>query len=100
MGLPRFWNLGSGEDESLSRDSDDAFIGAAGGVSGKFYRSLLGYVTPDDGEVAILQFKNVGTATNRMGRRAIGVRVWSESAAENYLRCVHNLMRVDFTHIS
>ena len=56
------WNFRLCEDECLSRDTNDAFVWPASGARRKNAASVGGDVDPDDGEIAAIEFEDVGAA--------------------------------------
>ena len=77
-------NVVTGKNKGSSWNTDNAFVGAAACGWRKAQYGSVGDVRADNGEIAIVEFKDVGAAT-RSGRLfAICMRVGADSSDNSH----------------
>jgi len=87
------WNIWLGKHQSLARDSYHAFIGSTTG-RGRQRHGLVCYVGAYDGEIAAVEFPNVGATTEARRLSAARVRVRA-NPAEKCDRRIHLAASID-----
>ena len=74
MRLQGDWDIRSGKNKRLARDTNDAFVGAAASILWQDGTGLSCDVSADDGEIAIGEFKDVRACVPARATRGIGLR--------------------------
>jgi hypothetical protein len=73
-------NVRLGVDEKIARDSDDPFIRPAAGRRRQLWLGSVCDVYANHGEIAIVEFPNVGTPIATDALRAVGVWVLADTS--------------------